>query len=286
MKKEYKYHYVYRITNIVTGYHYYGSKSCNEKPIENIGKKYFSNSTVKLFIQDQKNNPQDYKYKVIKTFETSREDAMGLEVKLHKKFDVKSNPKFINKANQTSKKFDTAGSVSTKNQVTVIDENGNTFNILKSDTRWVNGELVSVNKGRVNVKDGNGINHCVSVDDPRYLSGELIPLTKGYKHTNQTKLNMSKSQSGKKLSQETKDKMKGRITSGLNIKIFNKNDECIFDCPKGTFTKICRDNNLPVGAFRNSYRKNGSKLYQSQDAKNATKKENLVYEGWYALELS
>jgi len=109
MKKDYKYHYVYRITNTVTGYHYYGSKSCNEHPTENIGEKYFSTSTNKLFIQDQKNNPQDYKYKVIKIFETCRKDATQLEVDLHKKFDVKTHPKFINKANQTSSGFDTTG---------------------------------------------------------------------------------------------------------------------------------------------------------------------------------
>ena len=66
--KNYNYHYVYRITNTVTGYHYYGSKSCDEQPKENIGIKYFSSSSNKLFIQDQKNNPQDYKYKVVKEF--------------------------------------------------------------------------------------------------------------------------------------------------------------------------------------------------------------------------
>lgn len=101
--KDYAYHYVYRITNVVTGYHYYGSKSCDEHPSENIGKKYKSSSTNKLFIQDQKNNPKDYKYKVVKIFETSREDAIELEVKLHAKFDVKNHPKFINKSNQTSR---------------------------------------------------------------------------------------------------------------------------------------------------------------------------------------
>lgn len=40
-----KYHYVYRITNKVENKHYYGSRSSNVPPIEDIGKKYFSSSS-------------------------------------------------------------------------------------------------------------------------------------------------------------------------------------------------------------------------------------------------
>lgn len=147
MKRKYKYHYVYRITNVVTGYHYYGSKSCNEEPWENIGKKYFSNSTNKLFIQDQKNNPKDYKYKVIKLFESCREDATELEMILHKKFDVKHHPKFINRSNQTSKKFDTTGTDIGKkinntrlNRVNSEGLNVNQQNGLKVSEKWKDDE--------------------------------------------------------------------------------------------------------------------------------------------------
>jgi len=96
----YKYHYVYRITNIKTKMYYYGDRSCNCQPLEDIGKQYFSSFTNKFFKIDQLNNPQDYKYKIIKIFKTCREDAKQLEVDLHKRFDVKNNPKFINRANQ------------------------------------------------------------------------------------------------------------------------------------------------------------------------------------------
>jgi len=104
-QRNYKYHYVYRITNIITNMHYYGDRSCNCHPSEDIGIKYYSSFTNRLFKQDQKENPQDYKYKIIKIFETCREDAKQLEVDLHKKFDVKNHPKFINRANQTSSHF-------------------------------------------------------------------------------------------------------------------------------------------------------------------------------------
>jgi len=89
--------------------YYYGDRSCNCHPSEDIGIKYFSTSTLKLFINDQKTNPQDYKYKVIKIFETNREDAKQLEVNLHEKFDVKNHSKFINRANQSGGGFDRTG---------------------------------------------------------------------------------------------------------------------------------------------------------------------------------
>lgn len=107
--KTYNYYYVYRISNIITGMHYYGDRACNCHPKEDLGISYFSSYTNKLFEVDQKNNPNHYKYKIIKIFETQRSDAKLLESFLHKKFDVKNHPLFINRANQTSKKFDTTG---------------------------------------------------------------------------------------------------------------------------------------------------------------------------------
>lgn len=50
MKKNYKfavdmtYHYTYRITNKIEGMHYYGARSCDCLPKEDIGIKYFSSS--------------------------------------------------------------------------------------------------------------------------------------------------------------------------------------------------------------------------------------------------
>ena len=196
MKKDYNYHYVYRITNTVTGYHYYGSKSCNETPEENIGIKYFSTSTNKLFIQDQKNNPQDYKYKIIKIFETSRKDATQLEVDLHKKFDVKNHPKFINKANQTSTKFNTTGLPSEKHHMF-----GKTHSN-KAKNRIGNGS-----RGKTTVKDSNGNSLRVYCDDERIKSGELVGINKGMKFSEEAKKKQSLKRKGVKKSQEHRDKI-------------------------------------------------------------------------------
>lgn len=103
-----KYHYTYRITNIKERMYYYGVRSCDCLPKEDIGIEYFSSFKKKEFIKDQKENPQDYKYKVIKIFST-RVEAVEHEIFLHKKFDVKLHQKFYNGANQTSTNFDTTG---------------------------------------------------------------------------------------------------------------------------------------------------------------------------------
>ena len=96
-----KYYYVYRITNILIKKHYYGFRSCNVEPKLDIGYVYFSSSTDKEFIKDQKLNRCNYKYKVISIF-NNRIDALKLEIYLHKKFNVRDNDSFYNKANQTS----------------------------------------------------------------------------------------------------------------------------------------------------------------------------------------
>jgi len=100
--------YVYRITNIQENKHYYGSKYSKKTaiaiPKEHIGSIYFSSSTDKEFIKDQKEKPHLFKYKVIKVFNTP-EQAIALEIRLHAKFDVKNHTSFYNNANQTSTRF-------------------------------------------------------------------------------------------------------------------------------------------------------------------------------------
>jgi len=105
---EFNYNYIYRITNTMLKKHYYGKRSTNTDPSKDLGKRYFSSSTDKQFLEDQRTNPQNYKYKVIKNFSTVKE-ALIREVILHEKFDVAKNKKFYNKAKQTNAGFDTTG---------------------------------------------------------------------------------------------------------------------------------------------------------------------------------
>ena len=102
------YHYVYRITNIVEKRHYYGKRSSKINPKLDLGIKYFSSSKDKDFLQDQKLNSDNYKYKVIRIYKTGKE-ALIAEIKLHNKFDVGVNPSFYNRVKQTSTGFDYTG---------------------------------------------------------------------------------------------------------------------------------------------------------------------------------
>ena len=108
---KYKYHYTYRITNITKvalRIYYYGVHSTNLRPEDDLGIEYFSSSTNEEFKNDQKQNPHNYKYKIIRVFKT-RKEATKLEIKLHEKFDVGVNDVFYNKVKQTSTGFDTTG---------------------------------------------------------------------------------------------------------------------------------------------------------------------------------
>lgn len=102
------YHYVYRISNTKENKHYYGTRTSKVHPKEDLGIKYYSSSTNKEFIKSQKENPQNFKYKIVNIFE-SREKAISLEIKLHHKFDVGINESFYNKAKQNSLIYDVTG---------------------------------------------------------------------------------------------------------------------------------------------------------------------------------
>lgn len=103
-----KHHYVYRITNKRLKKHYYGVRSCSCLPIEDLGRKYFSSSTDEEFMKDQKEHPEDYKYKIIKEFD-NRKDAEYLEKYLHEKFNVAANEHFYNRCKSTLMGFSVEG---------------------------------------------------------------------------------------------------------------------------------------------------------------------------------
>ena len=117
------YYYVYRITNIVNNTHYYGRRFSKILPKLDLGIKYFSSSSVKEFILDQKQNRHNYKYKIIVITKTKKR-AIELEAKLHAKFDVAHHPNFINRINaHPNHKFATGTKHSNKTRQK-MSENG------------------------------------------------------------------------------------------------------------------------------------------------------------------
>jgi hypothetical protein len=116
-----KYHYTYWITNIKLQKHYIGVRTSKIPPIHDIGIKYFSSSSDKEFKKDQKDNPQDYDYKIIGLFPT-REEASMNEVELHETYNVGKNPRFYNLCKVTSIGFDTSGTTHTEKAKDKISE--------------------------------------------------------------------------------------------------------------------------------------------------------------------
>jgi len=147
-------HYIYRITNKIQNKHYYGCRSSEIEPKLDLGIKYFSSSRDVDFLLGQKANNLDYKYKVIKIF-SSREEALELEIKLHKKFNVGKNESFYNKAKQTSTGFDTCGIVRTNEQKIKASllRNGKQFGGVIKHSEESKKKISESNKGKTHSEE-------------------------------------------------------------------------------------------------------------------------------------
>ncbi len=260
-----KYHYAYRITNKELNRHYYGVRTSKVEPNLDLGVKYFSSSSDKEFIQNQKENQNNYKYKIIKIF-NSRNEAMKLEIKLHNKLNVGVNKSFYNKSKQTSSGFDMSGRKHTKKTKIKMSKNKKLFHPMLGRTG---------NKSPI-----------YGIKKPKGMGQKLSESIRGDNHWNY----------GKTTSKETKEKIskssKGLRTGKLNtsakmINIYNSCNKLMFKC-NGTFSKTCKDNNLPLSALTKSY-KNDSCVYHNMKINNKTRIINDFgidywnrYYGWYA----
>ena len=164
------FHYVYRITNLKENKHYYGCRSSKEEPKLDLGIKYFSSSKDKDFIQEQKDNKNIFKYKIIKTFD-SREEAIKLEIKLHAKFNVGINESFYNKAKQTSTGYDTFGTTKSEDFKRNISEKNKGYIPSNEHRRKISEAL----KGKKKSPE-----HCLAVSLGTDNNGKNHPRFKGY----------------------------------------------------------------------------------------------------------
>lgn len=97
-------HYVYRISDLVSGLHYYGSRTTSNAPRKDI-LSYCTSSSRKNEIKE---NRDSFRFKIIRVFDNPAEKIL-YESFLHQLFDVKTNKFFWNKSNQTPFGFDTTG---------------------------------------------------------------------------------------------------------------------------------------------------------------------------------
>lgn len=180
------YYYVYRITNKALKKHYYGKRTSKIPPALDLGIKYFSSSSDKAFIKDQKDFREKYKYKIVRCC-TSPFAAVALEIRLHNMFNVGLNPNFYNKAKQTSTKFDTTGILFTEAQKSKLSldrlgrkhspETIEKLRVAKLGNSWNKGRRhleSSIELMKTNSKKGENHHNAVPVDVYCYKTDNLI----------------------------------------------------------------------------------------------------------------
>ena len=154
-----KYNYFYKITNNINNHFYYGVHST-----DNLNDGYMG-SGKRLHYAYKKYGIENFTKEILKFFNTAK-DAYEYESEIVSETLIK-DPNCYNISHGGFGGEHTLGMVAVKN------EYGENFLIPIDDIRYINGELVGVNKNRVVVKDENGNIFTTSKDDPRYISGEL-----------------------------------------------------------------------------------------------------------------
>jgi len=159
-----KYHYFYKIVNNVNGHFYYGVHNT-----DNLEDGYMG-SGKRLQYAYKKYGIENFSKEIIKFFNTSKE-AFEYEAEIVTESLVKENSCYNCEVGGIF--IDTTGFVPVK------DKDGNKFLVSTGDTRFKNGEVVSVIKGTTIVKDEEGNKFRVPIEDNRFLSGKLKSFSKG-----------------------------------------------------------------------------------------------------------
>jgi hypothetical protein len=103
------YHYTYKIINNCNDKYYIGVRTCRGVlPKNDIGFLYFSSSSDKDFLLEQKDFPDRFDYIILEEFLT-REEACKSEIELHKKLNVAFDKNSYNRYNASSPSFDRSG---------------------------------------------------------------------------------------------------------------------------------------------------------------------------------
>jgi len=164
--KQSKYHYFYKITNLINNHFYYGVHNT-----DNLNDGYMG-SEKRLNFAYKKYGIENFTKEILKYFNTAKE-AFEYEAEI-------VNEQLVNDNNCYNLKIGGCGGIDTRGKIVVKDKNENTFSVSIDDSRYLSGEFVSVSKGFVVVKDKDENIYRVSITDDKYISGELVHIQVGY----------------------------------------------------------------------------------------------------------
>lgn len=202
---EYKYHYVYKTTNIVNGKYYYGMHSTNNLHDGYKGSGHALHKALKKY------GPSNFRKEIISFFKT-REEASAFEKELVDSSVVRDNMCYnmrtggdygktvgsllLRDANDVIRKFDSDSDEITNGSYTnpmcgrvfVRRVSDNKEMIVTLDDFYLNRKLyITPTQGKSAYIDSDGNTCVMSKDDVRVKSGEFKPIWFGRKHKEETK---------------------------------------------------------------------------------------------------
>lgn len=159
-----KYHYFYKITNLINGKYYYGIHSTN-----NLNDGYMGSGAY-LHKAYKKYGIENFYKEILKYFD-NRNELVKYEEEIVNEMVVKDNQSYnISIGGET---FNTLYTISVK------DKNGNTFRCKLDDPKYISSEYVGVCKGLVNIIDIRDNSEHKITKDKLLLNPNYKPQTKG-----------------------------------------------------------------------------------------------------------
>jgi len=241
---EHKYHYFYKITNLLNNHFYYGIHSTDnlndgyfgsgqrlKMAIKLYGRENFKKEILKFF--DSREKLSEYEALIVNENCIADRECYNMAIGGDKRncmlvVDSENNYIWLPKASETDAISPTKGKTPAFNKLTQKNE------LVDLETYYNNKDIyISLRLGFITVKDKDDNYFNVSIDDEKYLNKELVPVFNGRKHTEETKKKMSqikrqnKSQCGEKNSMYnhcwiTKDGQNKNIDKSLLSEYINQ----------------------------------------------------------------
>ena len=168
------YYFLYKSINNINGKIYIGVHQTNDLNDEYMG----SGQAIKDAIR--KYGKENFSREILYRFKNSDSMYFCEEIIVNQEFINQKNTYNLNLGGYGG--WQKAGIPLATGKVVVNDKNGNTFQVSINDPRYLNGDLIHINKGKSVAIDKDGNIFQVSVNDLRWNTGEIQHIKKGKKH--------------------------------------------------------------------------------------------------------